>query len=459
MKDAHGLELSTDSAASVAAWDHLIDGFLRYRADLPQRLAALLAAAPELGLAHSVQGYIMMLGYKAALLPAARAAAATARRLPATEREQRHAEALAAWIDDDLDRAIALWEAILRQHPHDVLAVRLSHFVNFWLGRPQDMLASIERVIPSYGAGVPGYATVLACRCFANEECGNYAAAEPDGRRAIEIDPANMWAAHAVAHVMEMQGRRQEGIAWVTGLAPNWEGGSNLQHHLWWHCALFHLENGDHDTVLELYDQRFRNLASPLTVAAPDAYIDVQNAASMLFRLARLGVAVGRRWDELADLAEGKIGDTQSAFTLPHWMMALSAAGRTEAAQKMLDGMRATSNRSGTTAGIVVAYALPVSDAVRLHGEGRFGEAVDRMLPVIGGMYRLGGSYTQQDVLEQLFLDAANRAGRQDAVRLVTERVAARRPIPLARHVGWQEAARLVGGGPHAGVSPIAASL
>lgn len=38
------------------------------------------------------------------------------------------------------------------------------------------------------------------------------------------------------------------------------------------------------------------------------------------------------------------------------------------------------------------------------------------------------------------------RAGRPDAVRLVTERVAARRPIPLARHVGWQEAARLVGG-------------
>ena len=440
MKDAHGLELSANSAAAVAAWDQVIDGYLRYRADLPQRLAALLAAAPDLSLAHCFQGYMMMLGYKAALLPAARAAEANAQRLPTNERERLHADALAAWIDDDLDRAIALWEAILRTHPHDVLAVRLAHFVNFWLGRPQDMLASIERVIPSYGPGVPGYATVLACRCFANEECGNYAAAEPDGRRAIEIDPANMWAAHAVAHVMEMQGRRQEGIAWVTGLAPHWEGGGNLQHHLWWHCALFHLENGDHAAVLELYDQRFRNLASPLTVAAPDAYIDVQNAASMLFRLQRHGVAVGRRWDELADLAETKVGDTQSAFTLPHWMMALAATGRGEAAQTLLDGMRATSNRAGTTAGIVANYALPVSDAVRLHGEGRFSEAVDRMLPVIGGMYRMGGSYAQQDVLEQLFLDAANRAGRHDAVRLVAERVAARRPLPLGRYAGWRAA-------------------
>ena len=443
MKDANGLEISTDSPAAIAAFNHLSDGFLRYRADLPDRLRALLQAAPDVGLAHCIQGYMMMLGYKAALIPAARAAEARARALAAdaTERERRHIDALAAWTEDNLDGAIAQWEAILRRHPHDVLAVRLAHFVNFWLGRPQDMLASIERVVPHYDAAQPGYATILACRCFANEECGNYTAAEPDGRRAIELDPGNMWAAHAVAHVLEMQGRREEGIQWVTGLAPNWEGGGNLQHHLWWHCALYHLERGEHDRVMQLYDQHFRNLHSPLTQATPDAYIDVQNAASMLFRLVRQGVDVGHRWEEIADLAESRIGDTQSAFTLPHWMMALAATHRAEAAQRLLDGLRATSNAPGTTASIVATYALPVTEAVRLHGERRYGEAVDRMMPVIGGMYRMGGSHAQQDVLEQLFLDAATRAGRQDAVRLVAERVAARRPLPLTRYAGWREAA------------------
>jgi hypothetical protein len=122
-------------------------------------------------------------------------------------------------------------------------------------------------------------------------------------------------------------------------------------------------------------------------------------------------------------------------------MMALSATGRTEAAQRLLDGVRTTSNRPGTTAGIVATYALPVTEAVRLHGEGRYNEAVDRMLPVLGGMYRMGGSHAQQDVLEQLFVDAAQRANRQDAIRLVAERVAARRPIPLTRYAGWRTAA------------------
>jgi len=59
-------------------------------------------------------------------------------------------------------------------------------------------------------------------------------------------------------------------------------------------------------------------ISGPRTLASPDVYIDVQNAASMLLRLQRLGVEVGNRWDELADKAEARIGDCVSAFTLPH---------------------------------------------------------------------------------------------------------------------------------------------
>ena len=45
--------------------------------------------------------------------------------------------------------------------------------------------------------------------------------------------------------------------------------------------------------MLGLYDHGFRNHASALVQAMPDLYIDVQNAASMLFRLERHGVDVG----------------------------------------------------------------------------------------------------------------------------------------------------------------------
>jgi len=441
--DNRGLPLSTASAGAAAAFDHLIAGYLTQRADTPARLDALLEADPDFALAHCMKGYFAMLAFKQAAVPAAVRAARTAQALAtdATPREQSHIAALTAWAEGELDRAIAVWESILRAHPHDAVAFRLAHFLNFWLGRPQDMVASVERVLPAWSEDIPGYASMLACHAFSHEEAGNYLTAEPSGRRAIELDPGDLWAAHAVAHVMEMQGRRSEGIEWLTTLAPNWEGSHNLQHHLWWHCALFKLEYGDYAAVLELYDTRFRNLNGPLTVASPDVYIDVQNAAAMLFRLQRLGVDVGDRWEELADKAEARISDCLSAFTLPHWLMALTATGRTAAAERMIEAMRAFANGRGTVPPIMRDYVLPIAEAQLAHAAGRHAEAVALMRPAIGGMYRLGGSHTQQDVLEQLFVDAALKAGSTADIRLAIERVAGRRAIPPERFVGWREAA------------------
>jgi len=399
--DMHGLPISTASTEAAAAFDRALTGYLKYRADAGQRLAAVFAADGEFALAHCLKGYFAMLSYKQANVPVASEAAKQARLMSAhaTPRERAHAGALEAWIAGDLDRALGVWEQILTEHPRDVLAFRLAHFNNFWLGRPGEMRASVERVKPKWGRDLPGYGTILSCHCFSLEECGDYAAAEPSGRAAIEIDPGDVWGTHAVAHVMEMQGRHAEGIAWLDELERNWEGAANLVHHLWWHRALFHLERREFDAVLDLYDRRFRNLSSPLTQAQPDLYIDVQNAASMLFRLELIGIDVGNRWDEVADKAQARIGDCLSAFTLPHWMMALAATGRDDAARKMLDAMRAFGAGEGAVARIVGQVALPVCAAVLAHRKGEHKRAVELMRPVLGEMYRLGGSHAQQDVL------------------------------------------------------------
>jgi tetratricopeptide (TPR) repeat protein len=441
--DLHGLPISTASAQAAAAFDHAVMGYMKFRADFAARLTALLAADPEFGLAHCLKGYGAMLSYKQANVPVAVAAAEAARVLTAhaTPREQAHVAALDAWIAGDVDRAIRIWDEIVAAHPLDALAFRLAHGTNFWLGRAGAMRASAERVLPVWGRDLPGYGTLLSCHCFAAEECGDYAVAEPAGRAAIEIDPGDVWGTHAVAHVMEMQGRHAEGIAWLDELERHWEGGANLLHHLWWHRALFHLERREFDAVLDLYDRRFRNLDSVLTRAAPDLYIDVQNAASMLFRLERLGVGVGDRWTEIADKAETRVGDCLSTFTLPHWMMALAATGRDDAAARMLDGMRAFGEGEGTAMRIVGRVALPVSEAVLAHGRGEYGRALDLMRPVLGDMHELGGSHAQQDVLVQLFLDAAVKADCADDVRLILRRTG-RSNNDLHGRVGYAGAAR-----------------
>jgi tetratricopeptide (TPR) repeat protein len=436
-KDCRGLPLSTASERAAAAFDHAVDGYLGYRADIPDRMATLLAADPDCGLSHCLKGYLLLAGFRADTLEAARSALADARRCPATARERAHTEALARWIDGDPQAAVAVWDQLLEEHPHDILAFRIAHFVNFWAGRIDSMVASVLSVERHWSAALPGFVAILGCRCFAHEEAGYYMEAETAGREAVRLDATDLWAAHGVAHVLEMTGRRREGIAWVDALQSQWDGGNNLKHHLWWHQALYYLELGDFAKVLSLYDDSFRNLASPLTGMAPDLYIDVQNAASMLFRLRRHGVDVGDRWVEIADRAEARIGDCQSAFTLPHWMMALAATGREAAAKSMLSAMRDFADGDQPIARLVKDVALPVTAAVLANGQGRHGEALALMRPVIGEMYRLGGSHAQQDVLEQVFLDSALKGGPEADVSMLIERATGRHPVLPERRRGY----------------------
>ena len=134
-RDALGLPLTTQSAAAAAAFDHAVAGYVIYRADGAERLTALLQADPDFALAHVLKGYFMMLGYKQALVPVAREAAAAAARLMSgtTPREQAHLLALQAWIANEPDRAASIWQQIVDEHPRDIVAFRLAHLINFWL--------------------------------------------------------------------------------------------------------------------------------------------------------------------------------------------------------------------------------------------------------------------------------------------------------------------------------------
>jgi tetratricopeptide (TPR) repeat protein len=443
-KDAQGNALTAASEEAARAYDHVVDGFLRYRFDTGLRLKAFLQADPAAPLGQVMAGCFAMLAYDAKLLPRAEAALARAEALPATPRERAHMEALRAWTQGRPEGALSVWEGIVAEHPRDLLAFRLHHFTAFWTGAPERMLSLVEGVMPRWSAAIPGWGSVLACRCFANEECGNYTVAEHAGRDAVALDPGDLWATHGVAHVLEMQGRRTEGLAWLDAGEPHWAGGNNLMHHLWWHRAMFHIERAEFDAVLALYDRRFRDHGSAVTQAQPDLYIDVQNAASMLWRLERQGVPAGDRWTELADKAEARVGDTLSAFTQPHWMMALAATGREAAAARLLAALEEAARGNTAHAAILRDAALPASRAVLLHRQGRHAEAVAALRPALGALHRLGGSHAQQDVLEQLFLDAAMRAGLTEDARLMLERAAGRHPVPPERRIGYAAAARAV---------------
>lgn len=440
-RDRYGLETSGAGADAMRAFDETVDGYLSYRADTPKRLERMMAVADDMPMAHVLKGYLMMLGFKQAVVPvAAKALEAAAARAKGNgeEREAMHRAALGSWVAGDVARTLDIWDEIMTAYPRDVVAFRLHHFTAFWMGQPDRMGAAIDRVLPAFGADESVHAALLGCKAFAYEELGRLSEAEAAGRLSIERNPRDLWAAHAVAHILEMQGRRDDGISLLNQLEPHWDGGNSLLHHLWWHRGLYHYERGEFDQVLALYDGRFRDLKSPLIAATPDLYIDVQNAASMLFRLERQGVDVGSRWVELADKAEQRIGDCLSAFTLPHWMMALAATKRFEAAGRMVEAMKQfAATRQDTIAEVVRDHAIPACEAVLLRAKGDYTGALAVMRPALDGMDRLGGSHAQQDVLQQLFLDCARKAGSSADARRVIDHVRKLYAVPPEQRRGY----------------------
>jgi len=445
--DLHGLPLTTSSADTAGLFNDAVLGFLKYRADAGRRAGKLVGADPGFAFGHTLRGYFLQVPFHAGHLAAAREELEKARSLSAgiSRREQAHIEALATWVAGDVDATLDIWEQILAEYPLDVLAFRLHHFNAFWRGRPDRMARQADAAVRNWGHELPAYASLLGCHCFAHEELGDYAMAEKSGREAIRLAPDDLWAAHGVAHVLEMQGRHDEGIDWLDTLEPHWEGGNNLMHHLWWHRGLYHYERGEFDKVLDLYDRRFRNLASPLVQSQPDFTTDIQNAVSMLFRLERMGIDAGSRWNELADRAEARIGDFLSPFTQPHWMMALAAAGRWDAAERMIEALRtAPEQPEGGVGPLMRTCALPIAQAIVARAKGDPARACDLMRPALAVMNGLGGSHAQQDVLEQLFLDCAVKARRKDDVASLIQRVRSRHPVPPEKRMGYRDALALL---------------
>jgi tetratricopeptide (TPR) repeat protein len=431
VKDALGHEVTTTAAACVDALDDATAAYLAFKVDAGHHVNAALEADPACPMANVMKGYLTLLISNASFLGAVdKRIAATEAAPAATKRERGHLHALKSWRAGRNDAAIAAWEAILEEHPYDLVALRLAHFAYFWTtGDAGRMRASVERVLPRWSRELPDRGFLLGMHAFACEETGDYPTAERQGRAAVEANPADLWAVHAVAHVMEMQGRQEEGWRWIEANQAPTEAANNFKFHLAWHRALFMLEAGRVDELLDVYDRKVRDLGSPLVQAQPDFYIDVQNAASLLARLELAGGDVGARWAELADRAEKRIGDQMILFTTPHWMMALAACGRWEQADALLAAMREHARSSGASEAEVVArVAIPACEAVRAHRRGEYAAAVDALFPVRAEIVRLGGSHAQRDVLWQIMTDAAVRAGRTAQARQLVSEVRASRP-------------------------------
>ncbi len=438
VRDNLGLHLSGSDPDSLEHYERGLGQFQCYVGDPLAAVDAALALRPDFVMAHVLRAYLHLLGTEPEGLAVAQGSLEQAQALAADARERGHLAAIDALLGGQWGRAGLILEDVAIEYPQDVLALQAGHQVDFFSGHSRMLRDRIARALPRWQAGMPGYHAVLGMYAFGLEENGDYVAAEASGRRAVELQPRDGWAQHAVAHVLEMQNRQREGVAWMRGNQPHWTGDSFFQVHNWWHLALYYLDLGEIDEVLALFD-------GPIFGARSGLALDLVDAAALLWRLHLQGVELGTRWQAVADdwAALGAVG--QYAFNDAHAMMAFVGAGRVDAAAAVLEAQHQALGGTTDNQRFSAEVGLPLCLALQAFGDGDYRRCVDLLRPIRSIAQRFGGSHAQRDLLDLTLLEAALRGGELALGRaLAVERLQAKPHNGVARRYS-QRAEALAG--------------
>ncbi len=409
---------------SLAACERVLDLLLTHRGNPSAEVERLLADHPQSVSGHCLRAAIIVRNDdRPARSSLAESVAVIEAACPGVDDPaRRHAAAARAWLEGDLSHAAEIYGSIVIDWPRDILALVVAHALDFRLGRRRMMRDRIAQLLPEWGPAVRGYASVLAMYAFALEENGQYGRAERIARRALDLDTGHPGAIHVLAHVMEMQGRAREGLAFLAATEPAWSDGTAFSVHLAWHRALFHLDANDQQSALATYDTQIANTSDMSALA---------DASALLWRLQLRNMELSARWQLLADRWELQRLAGAGPFYVAHAMMAFAAAGRTVAATRLVEALPNPDTSGAAPSLPDNALTLPFCEALLAFARGDYAACVEALTRVRHIAHRCGGSLAQCDLIHLTFTEAALRAQSARLARALVAERTAQKPASL----------------------------
>ncbi len=435
--DPRGNPSGTRNAAALAAAETALWRMMSFYDTPLADLDAASAHDPGWALPHVMRaGFLLSLTEPSLLGEAAsHLQRATGLADGAPARERAHLQAVQAVLDGRWQAACRIWDELLVEYPRDALALQWAQLWDFYRGDASHLRLRPARALPEWDEADALFPYLLSLYAFGLEESNLYPLAEETGRRALALNPKVPWAVHAVAHVMEMQGRFEEGGAWLRQYQADWAEGNGFSGHLWWHKGLFRLETLDLEGALRLADKRLAPEQMQITLQRVDA-------AALLWRLRLLGVDVAARCARLLDgwaLQPEAAG--YYAFNDLHAVLAMLGANELARAEawvaRCAERALAADDARRSNHGMAREAGLPLMRALLAYERGEFDAAADALYAARGQAPRFGGSHAQRDLIDQTLLAAAARGSRRGIGRaLGNERLMAKPASPLSQH--WQ---------------------
>lgn len=341
-------------------------------------------------------------------------------------RELTYVDAIDQFANGNMAGSAQVCEQILAKYPNDMLALKFAHDIYFYLGDKVNILDSIEKVYPKWeNNNQPLQPYIHGMYAFALEERRQYQKAENQAKLGLKKLPNDAWAVHALAHVHTMQYRIDEGIKAIGSTRNDWYDCNYLACHNFWHWSLFHIEQGEPEAALSLYESEIGTRA-----IKSGAMLDIVDAASLLYRLDLLSlgniipdiIKCKRRWQELYQICEPHFQDHVLGFNITHFTMSCLGSDRIPKAEELLEELKVVKST-----GIIMDHWAAVTEQVLESmidfKREKYQSTVNRLLSVKADIVKMGGSDAQRDVFNQLLIVAALKAKNIDLCRtLIDER-------------------------------------
>lgn len=347
-----------------------------------------------------------------------------------TNREKLHVRAVQEWAEGNTAQACLTWEDILVENPTDMFALKMAHDSYFYMGYQEHIRDSIARVLPHWKEGMPLYGYLQGMYAFGLVETNFYNEAEKYALKALELNPKDCWSTHAEAHVIEMEGRQDDGIKFLSKTINDWTTGAMLACHNYWHWALYHIEKGEYQAAVDIYDEEVGKRCHS------GAMLDLVDASSLLYRLQMEGVDVGNRWKEIYHLWESHTDDHILVFNDVHMLMCTLGAKNEDATLKLLASLREfVRDGAGTNCEVSKEVGLALCEAFEQADKGNFDNAVEILKPIRYKIVKIGGSNAQRDLfnlfLIHVALNSTSKQHHQFVRSLLAERKAMKENAPM----------------------------
>jgi len=422
LPDSLGQLTSSDDAIALERFERAVASLFRSDGCALPHIERAIERDPAFAMGHCLRAAALVLGGgEASGAKLAASIAAIEGNSRANERERRHAAAARSWLDGDVARAARLWGELLRDHPRDRLALLVNHGLDFRLGHREMLRDRTAAVLPHWDARDAEYGYVLGMHAFGLEETGDYDRALQAAHESLDLIPDNAAAIHVVAHVLEMRGPPDKGIAWLRGTQPIWIGNAGFRVHLAWHLALFQLDADAATDALSTYD----DLIAPRLDGTHNGLVD---ASALLWRLELRGTRSRRRWQQLTELwMRGRTLGTR-AFELVHAVMAFAASRRHRYARWLAKRLKSDVMLRARSGSEELALAEPLVAAIMSFSRGDYAGAVESISAIRAAADRCGGSIAQCDLIHLTLLEAALRGNSQRLARTLVAERAERKP-------------------------------